>query len=283
MTAQELLAAVAKVDAQLAEVDRQTAMFSTGLYANPEKVAQLQTARRYLEAQRTKLGEQLAAAWAGTMPSKPAPAEPAGTVYASTAEQKNGLVWVLGVPVAFKPETAVRFKAQVWERWRPLVVEHAKRAGVEEAMIAALVWAESEGITGIVSHDGGVGLMQLTHPAVFQGVSREEAMAPSVNIRLGSDLIAKLGATGDRRPWALASRYNAGTAKGGQAHPSSVAPWYMHASGTHITRAMAAYNQWKALTGASAKPAAEPGMGLGAKLLIGGVALGGIYFLVRSA
>jgi soluble lytic murein transglycosylase-like protein len=195
--------------------------------ATPDEAERL-TARRSTIA---ATGEEAAKGYAGPRPGL----------------SQEGLVMLGPQVLRLKPEEAGIFKSQVAERWGKIIVENAQRTKVPAAMIAGLIWAESNGRPGIVSHDKGYGLMQLTHPAVFQGHQPQATIdSPALNVKLGTDLLKLLYSKGNTLPWAIASRYNAGSAPGGEPWPSSVAPWFVRATGTHILRVSAAYNEWKA-------------------------------------
>lgn len=131
-------------------------------------------------------------------------------------------------------------------RWTALADASAKRHGVPVHWVLGLITAESYGDPGVVSADGGHGLMQLTHPTVFGGHAPAATLgvpgAP-LNIDLGSRHLAKLRTWGGKS-WdlpAVASMYNAGQRATGP-HPSASSPWGYRETKGHIDRAVRGAN-----------------------------------------
>jgi len=78
-------------------------------------------------------------------------------------------------------QTAFRAPPAV-ERWRPYIEEAARRFGIPQAWIAAVMQAESRGRTHlngrpITSHAGAMGLMQVT-PGTWAAMRRRHGLGP---------------------------------------------------------------------------------------------------------
>lgn len=132
---------------------------------------------------------------------------------------------------------------RLWQ-WYPLAREHEARTGVPASWTLGMIHAESGGQAGARSSDGGLGLMQITHPALMQGLSPADVMRPEVNLRLGTDFLRTLRTSGPasaRDLPSVSSRYNAGQKTNGAPHASSNA-WGMRCTGNHIDRVVAATN-----------------------------------------
>lgn len=137
--------------------------------------------------------------------------------------------------------------------WGESIARHSERTGVPWSWIAAQIYIESRGNPTILGHDPGgttgYGLMQLTHPSVFQGHDPQETLDdPDLNIALGTDVLAKnlhtMHAPADivRE----ASMFNCGPS-GGDAKPRPITeanPWgyCQNEQSKHITKAVMANN-----------------------------------------
>jgi hypothetical protein len=131
------------------------------------------------------------------------------------------------------------------ERWVDLGEQHGARVGLPTAWILGVIWAESNGNPAARSADGGRGLMQLTHPSLTTGLSDAEVMKPETNVRIGSDLLARLSRRSDGEPNGLptlASLYNAGGLTGNIPHPSETNPWGMRCTTGYIDRVVRSAN-----------------------------------------
>lgn len=133
------------------------------------------------------------------------------------------------------------------ERWRPNAVKHGESLGVPYYWILGMIYAESLGRQKIVSPDGGYGLMQLTHPSVFQGHPPADTLTdPDLNIQLGSAEAARIRVALRKKGLPddlprVASCYNAGS-EGGAPHVSYKNLWGMRQSPNYIDRAVAGSN-----------------------------------------
>ncbi|MEE4450522.1 lytic transglycosylase domain-containing protein [Novosphingobium resinovorum] len=103
------------------------------------------------------------------------------------------------------------------ERWRPYIAEASQRFGIPQAWIAAVMQAESAGLTHlngrpITSHAGAMGLMQVM-PGTWAAMRRQHGLGPNPhhprdNIMAGT---AYLRAMYDRFGYpGLFAAYNAG-------------------------------------------------------------------------
>lgn len=133
------------------------------------------------------------------------------------------------------------------ERWRANATKHGESLGVPPYWVLGKIHAESGGNPKALSPDGGYGLLQLTHPSVFQGHAPSETLTnPDLNIALGTAEAArlrvrlrKLGLPDDLPR--VASCYNAGMASTGP-HPSTSSPWGMRETKGHIDRVIIGAN-----------------------------------------
>lgn len=85
----------------------------------------------------------------------------------------------------------------------------AKRYGVWLPHALATVFCESRGDARAMAPDGGMGLMQITHPSLKQGHTEAELLDPVVNLDIGCGLLSRLGKWSVEIP-VLASYYNGG-------------------------------------------------------------------------
>lgn len=146
-------------------------------------------------------------------------------------------------------------------QWYGDLREQEARTGVPGSYGAGVIFGESGGIAtkqGPAS-DHGLGLMMITAQSLKQGLSDDEVMEPSTNIRLGFDFLRTIQAkTGIDLP-KMASAYNAGLGP----HPSPDAPWgwreYRLPDGNqpYISRVVRAAN-----TAIDEMPAAGAGWGI---------------------
>lgn len=171
----------------------------------------------------------------------------------------SGAVEVDGRTPELDPQSAKVFRARVM-RWRDRAEPEARAFGVPLHWVLALVYAESSGDPMAVSADGGYGLLQLTHPSVFEGHPKQSTLTdPGLNLRLGVKLMARLikalGPSADLPR--LASGYNAGLGSGGP-HPSTRSPWGMRETKGHISRTVAAGNTALRELGADTPKAGAP-------------------------
>jgi soluble lytic murein transglycosylase-like protein len=120
---------------------------------------------------------------------------------------------------------AKRFDEKV-ARWFPLALDNEMRTGLPAAITLAIINGESGGNENAEGppSDHGIGLMQITHPSLKQGLSDAEVFVPENNVRLGVDALTKSAGQVGYDPPKLASMFNAGSPGNGP-HPSSSAPW----------------------------------------------------------
>lgn len=72
----------------------------------------------------------------------------------------------------------------------PLVVRAAREAGLDPALVAAVIYVESRFDPAAVSSDGAVGLMQIKPSTA--GLTANELLDPAVNLRAGTAHLAHL-------------------------------------------------------------------------------------------
>ena len=130
--------------------------------------------------------------------------------------QGDGLVAVedQGTPV-FEPGS-LRFKQmeQTWANWGGLILDAASAHDVPAQWILAVMcqetglWSDDPAEQAAkVSYDGGVGLMQITHPSLG---SPKDMLDPEANIAAGTGLMAKLSRARNGQLPEVAANYNAG-------------------------------------------------------------------------
>ncbi len=196
----------------------------------------------------------------------------------------TGAVEVDGRVPELDPASLAVLRSRVM-RWRDLAAPEARDFGVPLHWILGMVFAESAGDPSAVSADGGYGLLQLTHPSLFEGHPKADTLkSPALNLHLGTKHLARivktLGAKADL-PRA-ASAFNAGMASSGP-HPSAASPWGMRETKGHVSRVVSAANSaLKELGGASPKAPAPPAAGRSdaeTGLAVGMVALKVLRFL----
>jgi soluble lytic murein transglycosylase-like protein len=182
---------------------------------------------------------------------------------------------------------AKRFDDKV-ARWFPIALDNELRTGLPAPITTAVIDGESGGnekAEGPPS-DHGIGLMQITHPSLKQGLSDADVFIPENNIRLGVDaLVTSAGHVGYDVP-KLASMYNAGSS-GSAPWPSSSAPWGFReykipstGENPYISKVVRAYNYGiDYLAQNSPSPSGDSGGGSIAgtvlKVVLAGAVIGG--------
>lgn len=145
-------------------------------------------------------------------------------------------------------------------RWGALCRESGERHQLPDGWLQAMIWRESLGNpkafrqerhkdgTPIVSPNGrpltGVGLMQITSPALKGQRTDAELMSPALNIEIGAKYLAEIAARPDvKGDFARASAtFNAGSVQ-----PSKDNPWGMRSTGNHVQAEVCAYNYFVSL------------------------------------
>ena len=111
--------------------------------------------------------------------------------------------------------------------WRQIAIREAHAAGLDPALVLAVIRAESGGEPRAVSRSGAIGLMQLM-PATaavvarklgLEAPTRERLFDPETNIRLGTRYLAQLRRQFCDEPWLYVAAYNAG--------PGNVDKWVL--------------------------------------------------------
>lgn len=178
-------------------------------------------------------------------------------------QREDGFLQVDGkVPVLSAAQARV-FDGQVW-RWRELASRHAQSSGVPIHWVLGFIYAESGGNPNATSPAGAVGLMQLHSAGARAGHTLQQCYDPELNVRLGTQYLAKL--VGPKSPTLphVASRYNAGQKQNGSPHPANNA-WGMRHDQGFIDRVVAASNtalqRLKAQTVQTGEEGAGSGLG----------------------
>lgn len=105
-------------------------------------------------------------------------------------------------------------------QWTDLINEKSAKWRVPAPIIAAIVMMESTGNAGARASDGGMGLMQLTHPYAKAGYSDDELVGnPALNVDLGTKLLSEKFAQYGNNPIHALTSYNAGSPRCGRANP----------------------------------------------------------------
>jgi hypothetical protein len=194
-------------------------------------------------------------------------AEPTPTIgWRKRDEDGMIVVWDLGPPRG--EEVAPMLDATQWtgvraveERWGELCREIGSRHQLPDGWLQAMIWRESGGNPRAyrVERDKngqaimvngraltGVGLLQITSPALKRNRTDTELFDPGINIELGaryiSELASRLDCKGaDGRPdfARIAASFNAGSVR-----PSTANRFGMHSTGSHIDQEVRALNVW---------------------------------------
>jgi soluble lytic murein transglycosylase-like protein len=127
-------------------------------------------------------------------------------------------------------------------RWMELAERVHKITWVPVAWILAMIYAESRGDESAEASDGGWGLMQITHPSLKAGLTKEQVFDPYTNVLIGARLAAKHASNVNIGLPGVASCYNAGGKGFGVPHDSKESPWGMRETKGHISRVVAASN-----------------------------------------
>jgi hypothetical protein len=140
-------------------------------------------------------------------------------------------------------------KMETIERdWGPLCRERGHDFGIPDGWLQAMIFRESGGDQSAYRRepprkDGsvwtGVGLLQITHPALKAGRSDAEVFIPAVNIKIGAAFIGGLVQRYGKDFPKVAAAFNAGSLQETNANP-----WGMVSTGDHISVEVAALNTW---------------------------------------
>lgn len=148
----------------------------------------------------------------------------------------DGLIEIEGQGTpAFEPGSE-RFRQmeQSWQNWRPLILSNAKDNGIPARWILATIcqetgpWSDDpDKQAGIVSFDGGVGVMQITDKSLGNPA---DMLDPATNIAVGSALLGRLARQYDGELPEIAASYNAGRVRCG----ATGNPWGMVMTGDYV-------------------------------------------------
>lgn len=134
--------------------------------------------------------------------------------------QGDGLIAVEGQGTPFFAPGSIQFQQmeQTWANWGALFLDASGTTGVPPAWLLAIateetgLWsAEPSDQASKVSYAGAIGVMQIM-PATANGFGADAAdmFDPKENIRVGSELLAKLAKLRDAQLPEMAAAYNSG-------------------------------------------------------------------------
>lgn len=144
--------------------------------------------------------------------------------------------------------------AAIERDWGSLCRETGQEYQVPDGWLQAMIYRESGGDRSAyrverdrqgkpISVAGrlltGIGLMQITHPALKRGLTDAEVFVPSVNLKIAANYISNLIERYGKDFPKIAAAYNSGSVK-----ESDQNPWGMHSTGAHITVEVQALNTW---------------------------------------
>ena len=156
----------------------------------------------------------------------------------------SGAIEVTGLPdnpQAHLPQLIQLKAARPILRWLDAVREACAPHNLPLFWVLGMIYTESGGNPLAKAPDGGLGLLQITHPSLRVGLTDEQVLEPERNLAIGCRLIAQHARFTQDLP-TLASLFNAGAAKPGVAHPSTSSPWGMRETTGHIERVVRASN-----------------------------------------
>lgn len=131
---------------------------------------------------------------------------------------------------------------RVLAQWSELAETVATQWNVPKEWLLAMIWRESGGNPKALRHEPngwtGVGILQITHPALKAGLSDEQLMDPQANMQRGARYLAKqLIPAYDHDFPKISAAYNSGSVRF-----SSENEWQMRCTGSHIDAEVAALN-----------------------------------------
>lgn len=163
----------------------------------------------------------------------------------------DGMVFVAEPPafVEYTPtlaEPGSRKMSEIERDWGALCREKGYPLGIPDGWLQAMIYRESGGNHKAFRKEPngwtGVGLLQITSPALKRGRPDSEVFIPAVNIEIGAAYVAyQIGRYGKDFP-KVAAAFNAGSVRDTDSNP-----WGMvHTSG-HVMAEVQALNAWKAM------------------------------------
>jgi soluble lytic murein transglycosylase-like protein len=167
---------------------------------------------------------------------------------------QNGLIYLNGALVTLSDTEKTRLQSNVVQRWGSLASAYSQKYGVPLSWTLAIINAESGGNSRAyrVEPDGstGVGLMQITSPALKRGLSDEQVFVPETNLDIGVQFLAHLMSLGNRDLPAVASCYNCGPGPDGLAKPAPTQnpAWGICAYSGYLDRVSGAANALAGMT-----------------------------------
>lgn len=151
---------------------------------------------------------------------------------------------------------------KVEKNWGGLCRVYGEAYGIPDGWLQAMIFRESGGNPNAFLREPngwtGVGLLQITYPALkgakkvkgddgkerwVGGLTDQQLFAPAKNLEIGAKYVGQHMKTYGNDFPRVAAAYNAGSAKPpmNKAHEN---PWWLHSTGSHISKEVAALNYW---------------------------------------
>jgi soluble lytic murein transglycosylase-like protein len=127
----------------------------------------------------------------------------------------------------------------VADRWGAVAAPIAARWGIPDTWLLAMAWQESKGNPAAMAPDGGVGLMQITHPSLKSGYTTAQLQDGPTSLEVAARYIARQLVPRHGRDFPkIAAAYNAGSVRA-----SALNEWGMVCTGSHIDGEVCAHNR----------------------------------------
>ena len=163
----------------------------------------------------------------------------------------DGMVWIAEPPnyAEYAPsldDAGRKRMADIERDWGSLCREKGGPLGVPDGWLQAMIYRESGGNKKAFRKEPngwtGVGLLQITSPALKKGKPDEVVFVPAVNIELGAAYVAyQMSRYGKDFP-KVAAAFNAGSVR-----ETGANPWGMVHTTGHVMAEVRALNTWLAL------------------------------------
>lgn len=159
-------------------------------------------------------------------------------------------------PTLLEPER--KRMADIERDWGSLCREKGQPLGIPDGWLQAMIYRESGGNKKAFRREPngwtGIGLLQITSPALKKGKSDDQVFIPAVNIELGAAYVAyQISRYGKDFP-KVAAAFNAGSVRETNANP-----WGMVHTTGHVMAEVRALNSWTAMKFAAGfKPEPSP-------------------------
>jgi hypothetical protein len=131
---------------------------------------------------------------------------------------------------------------RVIDRWTLLAEDVATRWSLPSSWLVAMIWRESNGNPRSIRHEPngwtGIGLLQITHPALKGPLSDEQLYDPETNLEIGARYIARSIVPKYGRDFPrVSAAFNAGSVR-----HSDTNEWQMVCTGNHVDAEVGALN-----------------------------------------